>query len=90
MRHINGGGDFRLGIQLTSHIESIRKTLKGYIKKIKYIIRNKNNLEKIREIFEAFKLINNCAVCVDFKNSEFLYENKLNSEDDIKNYSDNE
>ena len=40
-RHINGGGDFLLGVQSTSHIESIWNTIKGYIKQSYHIIQKK-------------------------------------------------
>ena len=55
MRHTQGGGDFGLGIQSTSHIDPIWNTIKGYIKQSYHTIYNKNVLYFVKEV--EFKFI---------------------------------
>ena len=48
--HNHGYGDFGVGADSTSHIESVSSQMKGLIKKIYYIIHKANFATFIREI----------------------------------------
>ena len=47
--HIHGGGDFDLGVNSTSHIESIWSQMKAILKHIYYIIPHQNFILFLRE-----------------------------------------
>ena len=99
--HNHGAGDFGVGINSTSYIESLWNALKHEIKKTynmipnksftkflrkaeqKYINKNKNFSDKIKEFFENYNFIKNLE-------DVSVYENPFLSDSDINGDNEDE